>query len=202
MIDLLDAYPALIICPPHLVPKWIREVEEVIPGVHAREIRRIGRNAEDPGDINDVRAFLEDYDAGRIGKKAVAVVANTAAKFGAGWKPAAMRKRTIDPLTGQRIWAYACPTCGTVIETEENGVIVPVTDLEQLAKKRHFCRAMVSGWQLNPDGTRKLDADGNPIWGTRLCGTPLFDFTTVRREVDCRVHCQESLWPFQDPRRR
>ncbi len=182
VIDLLNAYPALIICPPHLVPKWIREVEEVIPGVHAREIRRIGRNAEDPGDINDVRAFLEDYDAGRVGKKAVAVVANTAAKFGAGWKPAAMRKRTTDPLTGQRIWAYACPTCGTVIETEENGVIVPVTDLEQLAKKRHFCRAMIPGWQLNPDGTRKLDADGNPIWGARLCNTPLFAFTATRRE--------------------
>lgn len=182
VVDLLNAYPALIICPPHLVPKWIREVEEVIPGVHAREIRRIGRNAEDPGDINDVRAFLEDYDAGRIGKKAVAVVANTAAKFGAGWKPAAMRKRTVDPLTGQHIWAYACPTCGTVIDTEENGVIVPVTDLEQLAKKRHFCRAMVSGWQLNPDGTRKLDADGNSIWGTRLCKTPLFAFTATRRE--------------------
>jgi len=31
VIDLLNAYPALIICPPHLVPKWIREIEETLP---------------------------------------------------------------------------------------------------------------------------------------------------------------------------
>ncbi len=46
VIELLDAYPALIICPPHLVPKWIREIEEVIPGAHARELRRIGQEHE------------------------------------------------------------------------------------------------------------------------------------------------------------
>jgi len=43
VLELLDAYPAIVLCPPHLVPKWIREIEEVIPGAHARELRRIGR---------------------------------------------------------------------------------------------------------------------------------------------------------------
>jgi hypothetical protein len=46
VIELLDAYPALILCPPHLVPKWIREAEEVIPGVKARELRRIGKGKD------------------------------------------------------------------------------------------------------------------------------------------------------------
>ena len=44
VIELLNAYPAIVICPPHLVPKWIREIEETIPGAHARELRCIGRN--------------------------------------------------------------------------------------------------------------------------------------------------------------
>ena len=63
-IELLDAYPAIVICPPHLVTKWLREVQEVIPGVRTRELHRIGRNADDKGDVNDVRSFLEDYAAG------------------------------------------------------------------------------------------------------------------------------------------
>ncbi|MCP4532437.1 MAG: DEAD/DEAH box helicase, partial [Delftia sp.] len=93
--DLLDAYPAIIICPPHLVPKWIREVQDVIPGAHARELRRIGRNSEDPGDVNDVRRFLDDHASGKISRKAVAVMASTSAKMGSGWKAAAPVARVV-----------------------------------------------------------------------------------------------------------
>jgi hypothetical protein len=93
--DLLDAYPAIIICPPHLVPKWIREVQEVVPGAYARELRRIGRNSEDPGDVNDVRIFLDDHASGKISRKAVAVVASTSAKMGPGWKAAAPVARVV-----------------------------------------------------------------------------------------------------------
>ena len=46
VIEILHAYPAVIICPPHLVPKWIREIEETIPNAHARELRRIGQEHE------------------------------------------------------------------------------------------------------------------------------------------------------------
>ncbi len=65
VIELLDAYPALILCPPHLVPKWIREAEEVIPGVKGRELRRIGKGKD--GDVNDVRTFFDDYDSRQAG---------------------------------------------------------------------------------------------------------------------------------------
>jgi hypothetical protein len=56
VMELLNAYPAIVVCPPHLVPKWIREIEETIPGARAMELKRIGRNADDPGDVNDVSA--------------------------------------------------------------------------------------------------------------------------------------------------
>ncbi|MGD9100447.1 MAG: DUF6094 domain-containing protein, partial [Anaerolineae bacterium] len=127
VLELLDAYPAIVICPPHLVPKWVREVREVIPGAYATELRRIGRNGEDAGDVNDVRAFLDAHASGKIGRKAVAVVASTSAKMGPGWKAAAPVAREVpqDPekrkcfkralkaaKAARQAYRMACRTCG------------------------------------------------------------------------------------------
>ena len=189
VIELLDAYPAIVICPPHLVPKWIREIEEVIPGAHARELRRIGRNSDDVYDVNDVRDFLDQYRqasetakrTGGLKPKWVAVVAHTSAKFGTGWQPAVVWRKTRDPLTGKVVNACACPSCGKVVITEKDGFVIPVTDLNELAEKRQFCRNHVPGWELDPDGRIKLDANGDPVWGSHACKTPLFEFAGVRR---------------------
>ena len=189
VIALLHAYPALIVCPPHLVPKWIREIEEVIPGAHARELRRIGRNANEMADVNDVRDFLEQYqvatrnakEKGLPAPRWVAVVAHTSAKFGAGWQPAVVMRKTEHPLTGKRVDACACPACGKIITKEEDGFAVPVTDLKDLADKRRFCNNQIPGWQLDSRQQRKLDDNGNPIWGTRKCGQALFEFSGARR---------------------
>ena len=189
VVELLDAYPALVLCPPHLVPKWIREIEEVIPGAHARELRRIGRNSNEACDVNDVRDFLDQYQqasetAQRTGgskPKWVAVVAHTSAKFGAGWQPAVVTRKTRDPLTGKIVDACACPGCGKVVMVEKDGFMVPVTDASELAEKRQFCHNLVPGWELDADGRIKLDATGDSVWGTRPCGTPLFEFNGARR---------------------
>jgi hypothetical protein len=93
-IDLLGAYPALVMCPPHLVPKWLREAKEVIPGVQVRELKRIGRNGGE-GEVNDVRRFVEDWRNGLLGDKAIAVVASTSAKLGSGWKGAVATRYTL-----------------------------------------------------------------------------------------------------------
>ena len=34
---------------------------------------------------------------------------------------------------------------------------------------------------LDRDGRLKQDADGNPVWGLRPCGSPLFEYSGVRR---------------------
>jgi len=189
VIDLLHAYPALVICPPHLVPKWIREIEEVIPGAHARELRRIGRNSDDAHDVNDVRTFLDQYkEVCEVARqksdpapKWVAVVAHTSAKFGAGWQPAVTMRKANDPLTGKIVDACACPGCGQVVTIEKDGFVVPVTDPKDIAEKRQFCRHPVPGWQLDGNGYQKLDENGDPAWGTRPCGTALFEFVGARR---------------------
>jgi hypothetical protein len=189
VLELLDAYPAIVLCPPHLVPKWIREIEEVIPDAHARELRRIGRNSDEVYDANDVRDFLEQYQqasemAQRTGgakPKWVAIVAHTSAKFGAGWQPAVITRKAREPLTDKFVDACACPGCGKVVMVEKDGFFVPVTDTDELAEKRQFCHNRVPGWELDADGRTKLDANGDSVWGTRPCGTPLFEFNGARR---------------------
>jgi len=168
VIDLLDAYPALILCPPHLVPKWIREAEEVIPGAKGRELRRIGKGED--GEINDVRKFFNDFDAGRLGHKAIAMVASTSAKMGAGLQPIVRAKPV--KVKGKAQVIYTCPHCGQVQLDPQN---IPITEIEVFQKHRSFCNAQVSGWEIDRDGRRKLDKDGNPVWGTRPCAAPLFD---------------------------
>ncbi len=96
-IDALNAYPALVVGPPHLVEKWLREAAEVIPGVQVRELRKVGRNG-DPHDINDAREFVADWQAGRLGNKAIVVISETSAKLGSGWRGAtATRYRLLRP---------------------------------------------------------------------------------------------------------
>lgn len=93
-IDALDAYPAIVMGPPHLVEKWLREAAEVIPGVQVRELAKVGRNGG-PGDVNDARQFVDDWRAGRLGTKAIAVISETSAKLGSGWGGAPATRYTL-----------------------------------------------------------------------------------------------------------
>lgn len=180
-LELLNAYPAIVLCPPHLVPKWIREIEETIPGAKAVELTRIGHNADDPGDVNDVRRFLDLWSTGRLGDKAVAMIAHTSAKYGAGWEHAVSRKQFVDEDDGNRFEALTCPQCGAPIEIEQSGgIVITATSIDQLGDKRRFCKAEVSGYELDDDGRLARDEHGHPVWGKRICGTPLFQFTGRR----------------------
>jgi superfamily II DNA or RNA helicase len=181
VMDLLDAYPAIVLCPPHLVPKWIREIEETIPGAKAMEITRIGRNADNPGDVNDVRRFLELYKSGELGKKPVAVIAHTSAKYGAGWEHAVVRRKFVDDEDGRMFEGLCCPTCGSPIQIDLPGGFVKVaTTLNDLGDKRRFCEAEISDYEMDDHKHLKRDEHGNPVWGKRKCRTPLFQFTGRR----------------------
>ncbi len=181
VLDLLDAYPAIVLCPPHLVPKWIREIEETIPGAKAMELSRIGRNADDPGDVNDVRRFLELWSDGKLGKKAVAVIAHTSAKYGAGWEHAFVRKWFVDEEDRKPYEALSCPECGAPIQIDQpGGITITATSEDELGDKRRFCEAKVSGYELDEAGRLARDEQGLPVWGTRICGAPLFQFSGRR----------------------
>ncbi len=181
VMELLNAYPAIVLCPPHLVPKWIREIEETIPGAKAMELSRIGRNADDPGDVNDVRRFLQLYKAGKLGTKAVVIIANTSAKYGAGWEHAVARKKFVDEEDSRVFEALTCPECGSPIQIVlPGGLVATATTLEELGDKRRFCQAEITGYELDEHGRLVRDELGNPVWGKRICGAPLFQFTGRR----------------------
>lgn len=176
-LELLNAYPAIILCPPHLVPKWIREIEETVPGAKAMELGRVGRNADDAGDVNDVRRFLQLFEEGKLGQKPVAVIAHTSAKYGAGWEHAVVRKKFMDEDDGHVFEALTCPKCGTPIEIDlPGGLTVIARTLNELGDKRRFCKGQVSGYEIGDDGRLVRDEQGNPVWGKRSCGEPLFQF--------------------------
>ena len=181
VLELLDAYPAIVLCPPHLVPKWIREIEETIPGAKAMELSRIGRNADDPGDVNDVRRFLEFHAQGKLGQKPVAVIAHTSAKYGAGWEHAVVRKWFVDEEDRKPFEALSCPECGSPIYIHQpGGIVITATTVDELGDKRCFCEAKRPGYELDENGRLARDEQGHPIWGQRVCGAPLFQFTGRR----------------------
>ncbi|MBX3038567.1 MAG: hypothetical protein KF758_16775 [Anaerolineales bacterium] len=181
VVELLDAYPAIVLCPPHLVPKWIREIEETIPGAKAMELARIGRNADDPSDVNDVRNFIQRYEAGELGQKPVAVIAHTSAKYGAGWEHAVVRRKLIDDEDGRVFGALCCPACGSPIQISlPGGFVKSASTLDDLGDKRRFCEAEIYGYELDENKRLKRDEHGNPVWGKRICGTPIFQFTGRR----------------------
>ena len=103
-LTLIDAFPAIIMCDPHMIEKWMREAKEVIPGVQIMELRKIG--GDNHQQSNDVKRFLDSVDRGLLGKKAIAVVAHTTAKLGTGWRhvtyQAQDRRRDNAVLSGLR----------------------------------------------------------------------------------------------------
>ena len=188
VVTLLDAFPAIVLCPPHLVPKWCREIEEVIPGARASELKRIGKNASDKIDVNDVRDFLDRFEKEKVRTGAtprwVAVVSSTSAKLGAGWEPKVILRNVwnADSETLQEV--CCCPDCGQPVVRTVNQLEIPVLaeELESyFGKRRRFCTAQVPGWETDSEGRRIYNEEGAPIWGTHSCNAALFQSASPRR---------------------
>jgi hypothetical protein len=131
-LDLINAYPAIVLCPSHMTEKWAREARDVISGVHAQVINS----------ITDLQAFVAKY---RPGDKAIAVLSKEKAKLGPGWRPAvSWRPRRIAvefdpagrPLATAVVKLPACPTCGAFVCDKEG---VPLRTAPTKPVKCHAC---------------------------------------------------------------
>ena len=97
------AYRVLVMVPPHLVLKWKREIEWLVPGVHAAIITS----------LPDLRAFVRT--ARTRGGPAFAVLSRETAKLGYELgAPCAAAKR-LPSGTDEEFIAAACPDCGAVL---------------------------------------------------------------------------------------
>ncbi len=107
--------------------------------------------------------FVRDYQAGLLGKKAVAVIGFDTAKYDAGDNDG----KNVLRLDYRRVWddakeewenrrVHCCPHCGTAYP----------------GKVPRFCTGVT---------TDKVIVDGETVERKRTCGAPLFEFSRWRR---------------------
>jgi hypothetical protein len=95
VIELMSAYPALIICPPHLVDKWVREAEEVI-GPEARAVV-----------VESIAELETARRAYRPGDRLIVIINRSRIKLGPGWRPASATRYVLpDKKEHPGAWAH------------------------------------------------------------------------------------------------
>ncbi len=135
----------LVICPPHLVPKWKREVEMTVPGARAAIVES----------ITDLERLRLSIGPGPL----FAVMSRERAKLSYRWKAAVIhrwatsRGRLIRmEETGEPFRVPCCPVC-TAQAVDKDGV--PLTD-RILNRRKHFCAACGSPlWQADNSGPKR-----------------------------------------------
>ena len=135
----------LVLCPPHLVRKWKREIEETVPGAHAAIVTSIT-------DLERLRMVGGDGPL-------FAVMSRERAKLSYRWQPAiverwaAARGRLFrDDATGEPFRVPCCPDCHAMVLDTDG---VPLTDRE-LSRRRRTCNACGSAlWQADNSGPRR-----------------------------------------------
>ena len=132
----------LILCPPHLVPKWKREVEMTVPGARAVIVRS----------ITDLERLRLSTGSGPL----FAVMSREKAKLSYRWMPAVLQRWAVskgrllrDEETGEPFRAPCCPDC-TAQVVDKDGV--PLTDAD-LNRRKHTCSDCGGPlWQADKSG--------------------------------------------------
>src|SRR5712692_2491835 len=110
-----------VLAPPHLVPKWRREIERTVPGARVALVRTI-----------------QDLERARTlgGSVAFVICSREQAKLGYRWIPAVVTRVVRGPggaaardETGAVARVHCCPTCYALIADDE-GVPLDWADLE------------------------------------------------------------------------
>lgn len=121
----------LVLCPPHLTQKWVREIKAVKPDIHAEVISSIT-------DLQRIRNLPSGFF----------VLSREAAKLGPSWIPAVGKRLRRGTLT--RYHTLHCPTCGEHLMLEDE--LMSLADLEA---KRRQCVCGAPLWQVNNKGIRR-----------------------------------------------
>ncbi len=134
----------MVICPPHLVRKWLREIQQTVPGARVAIVRTIS-------DLERARSL-----GGRI---TFVVCSRERAKLRYRWIPAALARparsgagQLVRDEAGEIVRLFCCPTCYTPAMDEED---VPLAWAD-LQSKKHRCRTCGGPlWQADRTGPRR-----------------------------------------------
>ena len=132
----------LVLGPPHLVPKWKREVEMTVPGARAVIVKS----------ITDLERLRLSVGSGPL----FAVMSREKAKLSYRWMPAVIQRWAVskgrllrDEETGEPFRVPCCPDCTAQIVDKDG---VPLTD-EDLNRRKHTCANCGSPlWQADKSG--------------------------------------------------
>ena len=132
----------LVLGPPHLVPKWKREVEMTVPGARAVIVKS----------ITDLERLRFSIGSGPL----FAVMSREKAKLSYRWKAAVIERWAVsrgrlvrDEETGEPFRVPCCPGC-TAQVVDKDGV--PLTD-EDLNRRKRTCAGCGSPlWQADRSG--------------------------------------------------
>ena len=132
----------LVLCPPHLVPKWKREVEMTVPGARAVIVKS----------ITDLERLRLSVGSGPL----FAVMSREKAKLSYRWMPAVIQRWAVsrgrllrDEETGEPFRVPCCPGCTAQIVDKDG---VPLTDAD-LNRRKHTCAGCGSPlWQADKSG--------------------------------------------------
>ena len=135
----------LILCPPHLVPKWKREVEMTVPGVRAAIVES----------ITDLEMLRYSIGSGPL----FVVMSREKAKLSYRWKAAVIERWATSKgrlirveETGEPFRVPCCPDC-TAQAVDKDGV--PLTD-KALNRRKHTCADCGAPlWQADRSGPKR-----------------------------------------------
>lgn len=134
-----------VMCPPHLVRKWRREIERTVPGARIAIVRTIG-------DLERLRKA--------DGDGLFVICSREYAKLGYRWQPAVVSRIARDPdgtvvrhETGDVARTLCCPSCFTFLVDDEG---IPLSHAD-LAEKKHRCDSCGGAlWQADRTGPRRI----------------------------------------------
>ena len=122
----------LVICPPHLVRKWIQEIKEAMPWA-----KTINLNGE------SCFLTLENLRKGpMLNSPEFYIIGKEKAKLGYQWRPAVISRKT----------GNYCPKCGQLL-LDQDGVPLPVfeTNTQGKLKKKYSCQNTVTKWKWSEE---------------------------------------------------
>jgi len=122
----------LVICPPHLVRKWIQEVKEAIP-----EAKTINLNGE-----SCFQTLQNLRNTPMPNSPEFYIIGKEKAKLGYQWRPAVIRRKT----------GNYCPKCGQIL-LDQDGVPLPIfeTNTQGKLKKKYSCQNIIMKWKWSEE---------------------------------------------------